>query len=137
MGERAADRSTVTNLRVANMSGSMRKERRICGEQRADFEIAMTSECADRDVIARIVDVTKVIEAADIDEHRWRGEPQLHEREERMAAGQELGFVAMLGQRGDRGVDGVSAEVLERCGNHFEAPFDSAAQASTDFTMLW
>ena len=42
----------------------------------------MAGECADGDVVAGIVDVTKVIEAADIDQDRRRGKTKLHERKQ-------------------------------------------------------
>jgi hypothetical protein len=126
----------MANLRIADMAGCVCKQWRICGQHRADFEIAVTRECSNGDVIAGIVDVAKVIEAANIDKDRRSREAQLHKWEEGMSTSKELGFVAMFGECGESGIDGVGTEVVKRCGDHFDAPFDSAAHARTDFTML-
>ncbi len=126
----------MANLRIADVAGCVCKKWCVCGQHRADFEIAVARECTNGDVIAGIVDVPKVIKTADVDKDRRRCEAQLHEREEGMSASKELGFVAVLGECGESGIDRVGTDVVERCGNHFDAPCDSAAHARTDFTML-
>ena len=88
----------------------------------ARLDVVVTRERADRDVVARVADVGEVAQAADVDEHRRRREPQLHERQERVAAGEDLGFVAVLGEQRDRFVDGVGAGVVELGGDHAGAP---------------
>ena len=93
----------------------------------------MTSERSDRHMVAAVAQVGQVAEPADVDEHRRHGEPQLHQREQRHAAGDELRLVAVLGEQGQRGVGGIRALVLERGGDHGVL----WAAASTARTMLW
>ena len=57
-------------------------------------------------------------ESTDVDQHRRRRQPQLHQRQQRVAAGEELGVVAVLGEQRDRVVERVGAGVGERGGDH-------------------
>ena len=59
-------------------------------------------------------------EAADVDEDRRRGQAQLHQRHQRVAAGEELGLVAVLDEGGDGRVGRVDPDVVERGGDHCE-----------------
>ncbi len=93
----------------------------------------MAGEGAHRDVITGIADVGEFVEATDVDEHGRRSQPQLHQREERVTASEEFGFVAVLGQEGDGLLGRLGPLVVEGGGDHFVDP----AAASTDFTMLW
>ena len=45
-------------------------------------------------------DVRQLRDRADVDEHGRRGQPQLHHRQQRVAAGEQLGVVAVLGAAG-------------------------------------
>ena len=38
----------------------------------------------------------EIADATDVDEHAWLGEAQLHQRQQAVAAGEELGVVAVL-----------------------------------------
>ena len=82
MSQRAADGSAMADLRIADMTCSVRKKRSRRCQKRTGFEVAMAGECTDGDVVASIVDVTKVIEAADIDQDRRRCKTKLHERKQ-------------------------------------------------------
>jgi hypothetical protein len=59
----------MTDLGIADMTRGMRKKRRGGGQQRADLEITVTSECSDGDVVTGIVDVAKIVETANIDQN--------------------------------------------------------------------
>ena len=54
-----------------------------------------------------------------------------------MTASEQFCFIAIFGESTQSGIYGIGTYVLEGCGDHFDTPFDSAAHASTDFTMLW
>ena len=95
----------------------------------------MTSERADRDVVATVPDVRQVLHGTDVDEHRRRCEPQLHERQQRVPAREELGVVAVLGQQRERLVGRPGPCVVEGGGDHAFTAWPDAA--STAFTMLW
>jgi len=53
-------------------------------------------------VVAAVAHVGEVAHAADVDQHRRRREPELHERQQRHAAGEELRIVAVLTDQRDR-----------------------------------
>src|SRR3954464_12085070 len=59
---------------------------------------------------------------AQVDEHRRRREAQLHERQERVAAGEDLGVLAALGQRPERVLERLRRGVLELGRDHCAPP---------------
>ena len=73
---------------------------------------------ADGDVVAGVADVRQVGDAADVDEHARLGEAQLHQRQQAVAAGEELGIVAVLADEADRLVGGAGTDVVEGGRNH-------------------
>lgn len=127
----------MADLRITDMAGSVGKERSRRCQKRTGLEVAMAGESTDGDVVAGIVDVAQVIEAADIDKNGRRRKTKLHERNQRMTASEQFRFIAVFGESAQRGIDGIGTHVFKGCGDHFAAPVDSAAQARTDFTMLW
>src|SRR5437763_15550212 len=78
----------------------------------------MAGEGADGHLAAGLADVAQLDEPADVDEHRRRRQPQLHEREQRVAAGQQLGLVAVLAQELDRLLGRAGPYVVERRRDH-------------------
>jgi hypothetical protein len=94
----------------------------------------VAGERTDGDVVAGVADVRQVAEAADVDEDGRLGQAQLHERQQAVAAGEELGLVPVLGDQRDRFVGRAGADVVELGRDHEGPP---SAAASTDFTMLW
>ena len=61
---------------------------------------------ADDDVVAVGADAFEVGDAAEIDQIRRRREPQLHHRDEAVAAGERAAVVAELGKQADGFLDG-------------------------------
>ena len=138
VGQRTGERAAVANLRVADFTGRSREERDVLGEDLAVLDVVVAGEPTDRDVVAGVVDVREVAEAAHVDEHRRGGEAELHERQQRVPAGEDLGVVAVLGEQRDRFVDGVGACVGELGRDHERLPaLMASAPAITDLTMLW
>ena len=139
MRERAAERAAVAHLRVADLARRVREERRVLAQHVAVLDVVVTGEPTDRDVVARVAHVRQLGDAADVDEHRRGREAQLHQRQERVPACDQLGVVAVLGEQRDRAVDGVGARVVERGGDHdrLPAPAIASAPAITACTMLW
>ena len=125
----------MADLVVADFRGDTAQRRTLRRKEVADLEVAVTSEHADGEVIAGVADVRKVAEPAHIHQNSGRRESQLHQRDQRHSTGEQLGFVAVLGERGDGRIHGVGLDVLERRGDHFAAPVSAAAR--TAFTMLW
>ena len=78
-------------------------------------QVAVAGEATDDDVVAVEPRMpARSVTSFDVDQDRRRRQPQLHERQQRVAAGEELGLVAVLGQRGDGLVDAAGADVVER-----------------------
>ena len=134
--DRTADRAAVAHLVVADLGRDRAQHTALLGEHVAGLEIAVTGQRADREVIAGVAHVREVAHPADVDEHRRRREPQLHERQQRHAAREELRVLAVLADQRDRLGGRTGPHVVERGGDHF-APCIVSAAASTDFTMLW
>ena len=70
MGNRAADRSAVPDLRVADVPGGAGQQATALGQDRVERQIGVPAERADRDPVAVLAHVAKVVEAADVDEQR-------------------------------------------------------------------
>ena len=76
---------------------------------------------ADGDPVALLLDVRELGDAADVDEERRPGEAELHERQEGMTAGQDLGVLGLTEQP-DRIVDRRRDLVVEGSRNHAPPP---------------
>src|SRR4051794_17360974 len=77
----------------------------------------MTRERTDRDRVARVADVREVVETPHVDEQRGPRKAQPQEREQRMAACEDLRVVATAEQR-DRMLDRLGNLVVERSRDH-------------------
>ncbi len=90
----------------------------------------MAGERPDRDPVAVLADVPKVLEPADVDEQRRTCEAHAQERDQRVTAGEDLRVLAT--EQLDRLLDRGGARVVEGGGDHFIAP----AAACTARTMF-
>src|SRR5262245_9215706 len=131
MGERAADRAAMANLRVADEFGRLDEKRAPGGQQGVAHERRVPREGSDRDPVAILADVAQVVEAADVDEHARPRDAELHRRDQRVPAGEELGLVVAAEQL-DRLLDRPGPLVREGSRDHTPA----LAAASTARTML-
>ena len=127
----------MAHLRVADFGGRGRQQRHVLPQHVAVLDVVVAGEPADGDVVARVADVGELGHVADVDEHGGSGQPQLHEREERVPAGEELGVVAVLGEQRDRLLHGIGTRVAELGGDHLDAPLIASEPAMTARTMLW
>ena len=82
----------------------------------------MAGQRADGEVVAGRRGRTRGRDPADVDEHGRCREPQLHQRDQRHAAGEELGVLAVLADERDGLVGRVGADVVERRGDHCAPP---------------
>ena len=133
----SADGAAVAHLVVAHLGRDRAHYTAFAGEHVVGLHIAVASEGTDGNVIAGVSDVRQVVEPADVHHHRRRREPELHQRQQRHPAREQLGFVAVLGELRERGFGRVDAHVVESGGNHGAVVFIWSAAASTDSTMLW
>jgi hypothetical protein len=147
--ERAADGAPVPDLRVADLGGGVRQQRCRLPHQRRGGQLGVPRGRSDDQLTVRAADPAQPVRPADVDQHRGRGQPQLHHRQQRVAAGQQLGVVAVLGQQADRFCGRAGRQVVERGGDHRapsgspsglpgtgRSPAPAAAAASTALTML-
>ena len=68
---------------------------------------------ADDQCVAVLADAAHLRDAPDVDDDLGIGQPQAQQRDQRLAAGQHLGLVTVLGERGDGLVDRAGAHVVE------------------------
>ena len=125
----------MADLGVSNERGDVGEQAALLPDQVGTLDVVVAREAADADLVALLADIGELGEGADVDEHRRRGEPELHEGQQRVTAGEDLGFVAVLGERGERLVDRAGPHVVERGRDHCPPP--DLAAASTAWTMLW
>ena len=118
VGDRAADRATVTDLGVADLAGGVRQQRHVLLQERRRLDVHVAGQGADGDVVAAVADVRQVAEATDVDQHGRLGEAELHHRQQAVAAGDELGLVAVLADEADRLLRRLGADVVECCRDH-------------------
>jgi hypothetical protein len=128
----AADRAAVADLRVADELRRPREHGAGALQDGVGDQLRVSSQRADRDAVAVVADVAELVEPAEVDEHRRPRDPELHRRDERVPAGEQL-RVLVASERLDRVVDGGGAVVLEGRRDHALA----LAAASTARTMLW
>jgi hypothetical protein len=102
VGQRATQRAPVTHLGITDLVGGIREQGDLILEQRRRLEVVMARQGADGDLITALLDVRKTGDPPDVDEHRRDGQSQLHQREQRMAPGNQLGLVTVLDEEGDR-----------------------------------
>ena len=87
MGDRPADRAAVADLDVADVDAS-RQEPEL---RRGDQQVGVGRQGADRDAPSSAVAALELGEPADVDERRVDGQAELQERQQALAAGQDLG----------------------------------------------
>ena len=100
----------------------MSQQRNVLTQQVAGLHVHVAGECPDGHVVAGVADVAEVAHPADVDQHAGRREAQLHQRQQAVATGEELGLVAVLADEADGLLGGTGADVVECCGDHLLAP---------------
>jgi hypothetical protein len=130
--DRAADRATVPDLGVADLAGRVREQRHLTAEQPGVLDIVVPGQRADRDMRSLVGDVGKLTQATQVDDYLGGGQPQFHQRQQRMASGQELRVLAVFGHQVNRLFRRPGPHIGKRRGDHAE----TAAAASAALTML-
>ncbi len=100
--DRAADRAAVPDLRIPDLARRVGEQRHLAAEQFGMLDVVVPGQRADHDVGSLIVDVGQVSDAAEIDDYLGGGQPELHQRQQGMAARQELRVLAVLGDEVQR-----------------------------------
>jgi hypothetical protein len=122
VGQGAAQRAAVADLGVAHLCGDVGKDAAVRPYERVPYHRGMRGGCADDDAVPVVADALQRLEASDVDE-RGRGcQAQFHQREQAVPAGEDLGVLTVLRQRGDCLLDGAGPDVHERGGDHCWPP---------------
>ncbi len=100
--DRAADRAPVPDLRVADPARRVREQWHLAAQQRGMLDVMVPGQRADRDVGAPIGEVGQLRQPGQVDDHLGGGQPQLHQRQQRVSSGQELRVLAVLGDQVQR-----------------------------------
>ena len=125
----------MANLGIADLTRDV-GEHRGAGERHGTRgDVVVAGERPQGDVSVLLFHVAQLTQRPDVDEQGRLGQAEFHEREERMAAGEQLGVVAVLDEQCDRLVQGTGPYVVELGGDHVRSSgFTLAASAAA--TML-
>ena len=115
--EGAADRAAVADHGVGDHVLGVGEERIPLGQQLGLEELAVARHRSDPDLAVLLVYVGEALDLVDVDQVLGVGEPQLHHRQQAVAAGDEHRLVPQLIQQTDRVVDAGGALVLEWAGH--------------------
>ena len=88
--QRAADRAPVPDLRVPHLPGRVRQQRHLAGQQLGGLQLTVPGQRSDGHVAAPVLDVGQAGDPPEVDENLGHGQAQLHERQQRVAAGKKL-----------------------------------------------
>src|SRR5206468_8913538 len=120
VGKASTDGAARTHLQVSDGSRGFRERGERLGGRRAVGDRPVCRERADDDGAILALDLTEAGDAADVDQQFGLGEPELHQGNETVAAGQHL-RVARPTECFDRLVDGRGRCVGERVRDHRRA----------------
>ena len=118
VGARAADRAPVADLRIADPAGRVDEERVARPDRRVFEDLAMGGPAADPEVVVGLDDPVEPVDVADVDEEAGLGQTQLEQRQEAVAAGQDLGLALAFGQDPQRVVETGWSDVVELTRDH-------------------
>jgi len=121
VGQRAADRAAVPDLRISHQRGGVGQQRRLGPHQLRGSQAGVRRRRADHQLVTIDPDAGQVGQPADVDEHRGSGQPQLHHRQQRVAAGQQLRVVAEALEQFQGVRRRVGGDIVERRGDHSPA----------------
>src|SRR5215471_13277336 len=138
----AADRAPGAHLLVGEHGEGVGHRAEAGGDARVVLQGAVGGQGPDRRRSLVAGDAAEFCQAADVDERLRGGQPQLHQRQQGLAAGQQLGLLARggrLGEQGQRVLQRVRAGVTEVGGKHCRgyASRSSSAAARAAATIFW
>src|SRR5688500_3562065 len=108
-----AERSSAAHHRVGDDLLGVGEQREVAGEQLGLQEVDVAGERADADLAVLLADVGELREIVDVDQVLGVGEPQLHHRQQAVAAGDDPRLGTEPLERRDRALDARRTFVLE------------------------
>ena len=116
-GQRAADGAAIADLHIGNAGGAVVQDGDFgCDGRILDFR--MTSQRPEVKVAVGFIDLRSSRDKVEVHQMCGIGEAQLHQRDEALAAGQQLGVVPELRQYGRCFFQRSSAMIMKRSRIH-------------------
>ena len=113
MRQRAADRAAVARLEMPDPRQRTRQQRRDAAQLGPAHQLVLRHRRADLELVTDELDRLEILVPADIDQHTWLHEPQVHHRHQRLPAGQHARVLTVLGQHRHRLLDRLGPHVVE------------------------
>ena len=92
----------------------------------------MTGERANDQFVAYHPMRLQLVNAADVDQDSWRDEPQIHHRHQALAAGDNLGVLAMVNEHFDSFGKRAGTRVIHRRSLHASTPIQNPAYLASN-----
>ena len=113
MRQIAAHRAAIADRSVGDMLVGRDDERRVLPDDRRGQHVGVPRQSADHKPIALDRNPAELGNTIDVDQPLRCDQPQVHHRNQALAAGQNFRLVAVLSQRGENAVQIDRANVLE------------------------
>ena len=118
MRQAAADGAAVARGGQPDVGERLGQQRALGLDKRAGLGIDLAHERTDDEAAVDKPDVVELVTAVDRHDHLGSSQPEVHERNQALAACEDLCVVAVLGQGSNHLVERFGGDKRERCGFH-------------------
>ena len=118
MSNASAKSSTRADRKMPNVPRNPRQKRGECTAGDGCLETSVPGKRANAQLATVLAHIIERVDAIDVDEIRWAGEPKIHRRHKTLSAGQDLSFIAVCSEKIERIVNSVGGKIFERDGFH-------------------
>ena len=122
MGDGPADRPPVADLRVPDTAGHIVEKRIAVPDDVGFVDLAMGGTSADMERVVALDDRVQAADRLKVDEQLRLREPKLHQREQAVAAGQQLRLTLPLDEDAQHVVQTPRTNVVELARDHRAGP---------------
>src|SRR4029077_4337342 len=122
VGDAAAERAPIAHLHVADAFGDLGQDGEPLAQQLRLEDLTIGRERADPGPAAILCDPFELVQVADVDQPARLRQPELHHRDEAVAAGEDFGAL-IARERGEGVAQRRRAGVLEAGWDHWRPPF--------------
>jgi hypothetical protein len=119
----------VAYLRVGHGLGGLGQHPRVLVHERVRGDVGVRGHRPDHEDVALLADAAQLVDLAEVDDGLGGGEPQPHDRDQRLPAGQDLDVVGRA-EEPQRLVETRRRVVVERCRDHATPPSVPATDCS-------
>src|SRR5919199_1508804 len=132
MRQGAPDGPPVLDRGIAQETRGITDNPAVLVDQLVVVYVAVPGQGADGQVVALVADVAQVLQAVQIDQDRGRGQPEPHERYERMPTSDEPCIIPVMAQELYSVVDRLGDLVVEGYRMHYASPPSCLTSAPRD-----